>query len=111
MGMNADLEFTVGDRLVPLRFQLLDADGKAIDLTGAVVTLKMVRDLDGTVKIPGGLCTVEEPLTAGRGYYVWAGPDVDTAGLFWVYIVRTKEGVSATLPVGREFSVLFEEAL
>jgi hypothetical protein len=111
MGMNADLEFTVGDRLVPLRFQLRDADGSAIDLTGATVTLKMVRDLDGVVKIPAGLCTIEDPPTAGQGFYQWSAPDVDTPGLFWVYIRRLKEGLSATLPVGREFSVLFEEAL
>jgi hypothetical protein len=111
MASSADLEFSVGDRLVPLRFRLVNADGTPIDLTGATVTLKMVRDLDGVVKVTAGPCTIEDPPTAGQGFYQWAAPDVDTAGLFWVYIRRLKEGLSATLPVGREFSVLFEEAL
>jgi hypothetical protein len=70
----------VGDLGPPLRAQLLDADGAAIDLTGLAVTAiqcKITRP-DGTVA-SADVTAIETALT-GKVRYNYVAADVATAG-------------------------------
>lgn len=90
--------FTVGDRLVGLAAQLVDAAETPIDITAQTVTFRMVKASDGTVKVNGAAAVVTEAAT-GKVRYDWAAADVNTAGVYYGYFIRTSGGVTATHPV------------
>ncbi|MBX9790183.1 MAG: phage baseplate upper protein [Pirellulales bacterium] len=101
-------QLTVGDRLVPLRKQLVDRDGNPVDLTGSTVAFRMVNAA-GTVKINNAAAVIESAAT-GEVRYDWAAGDVDTAGEFWGWFIRTQGGKTEHYPSGASFAVLIHPA-
>jgi hypothetical protein len=75
-------------------------DGTAMDLTGATITSKMILtgyvggEIDaniGTVKVCAGTWTIDD-VSAGLAHYQYASTDVDTPGVWDIYITITIAG-------------------
>lgn len=73
-------------------FQTLDENGKTIayDLTGTSISTIAV-DADGTIKTWNGTWTTDDAVN-GRAHYNYQSVDVDTAGIWKVYTILTKNG-------------------
>ena len=69
-----------GDTSPEFQVTLKDADGDAVDLTGATVVFNM-NDEDGNQVVDRGACTL---VTAASGIvkYSWQAADTDEAGYF-----------------------------
>jgi BppU N-terminal domain len=65
-------------------------DGVPVDLTGAVVTLKVYSFSTNTLKF-SGTCTVDS-VTGGLCHYVTQATDFDTVGDYYSWLVVTKTG-------------------
>jgi hypothetical protein len=96
-GMPAD-SFTIkqGDTQPPLIRDLKNADGSAIDLTGATVVFTMKRR--STVKINEQACSILSPESDGSVQYDWQTADTDTAGVY-------QSEFECTLPGGEIITV------
>lgn len=75
--MSADFYIVEGDTKPDLVKQLLDADGEAIDVTGATVRFSMSRN--GTVVVDNASCTVDVA-GEGRVRYEWETADTASPG-------------------------------
>lgn len=71
-----------GDTGPAFRATLRDANGDAVNLSGATALFYM-RDIKGqrTIKVSAGAMTIIDA-PGGRVEYPWAAGDTDTAGLF-----------------------------
>jgi hypothetical protein len=78
--MAVDFYIKKDDQLPEIRATLLDADGNAVNLTGASVKFIMADKATGTVKVDAA-GVVETP-ASGIVHYAWAEADTDTAGTF-----------------------------
>lgn len=78
--MPADFHIKVGDTTPAITSSLLDADGNAVNLTGATVKFIMRRKGASTAKV-NAAATVVTPL-AGTVSYTWITADTDTAGKY-----------------------------
>jgi len=96
--------FVKGDRLVALYATLQDGAGTAIDLTGQTVVFYMKNVTDGTVKVNGSAATIEDELS-GQVSYSWAAADIDTAGKYWGWFVRSTAGLVGTHPIGEQLMI------
>ena len=63
-------DIKTGDDTPALAWQLYYPDGTKPDLTGATITLKLVRASDGTVVVSAGAMTAVAPATNGIAQYV-----------------------------------------
>jgi hypothetical protein len=90
-----------GDALPSLRVTLQDADGNAVDLTGAAVVFTMVPE-----QAPPGAepiidrrpCVIDDDATSGRVRYDWLPADTTTAGVFWGEFTATWEAGQESFP-------------
>jgi len=74
-------ELIRNDKLFDLEFQILDADGTAVDLTGySTIRFKMMIAGGDVLKI-NGVCSVTNAIE-GRCKYTIQDGDLDTAGDF-----------------------------
>lgn len=80
-----------GDLLPKLRATLLDADGTAIDISGASATFSMKNASTGALKINAAVATVADAVN-GVVEYPWAGTDTDTVGTYYGEFVLTFPG-------------------
>ena len=71
----------VGDDTPALAWQLYYPDGTKPDLTGATVTLKLVRVSDGAVVTAAGAMTAVAPATNGVAQYVFPLNGYPVSGL------------------------------
>lgn len=82
----------VGDTEVPFApvFAHL-SDGSPVNIVGATFAMKMVNDL-GTVKTCDPTKWTIDNGTQGQAHYQWQAGDVDTAGMWTLYITITIGG-------------------
>lgn len=81
--------FFVGNRN-PAITQTITINGVAVDLTGSTVTFRMRPMGSSTLKVNAAAQIVNA--SAGQVQYVWAAPDVDTAGVYLCWWVVTSGG-------------------
>ena len=97
-------EFSVGDRLTSLYADLYRPDGAPVVLEAAdTVTFRMILVSDGTVKVNNQAATVvtvgsATTKTPAQVRYDWAAADVDTAGTYAAWFIRTSGGVTEHYP-------------
>ena len=93
-------DIKTGDDTPALRFSLKNADGTTPDMTGASVTMKLVRASDGVVVAASGAMTVVAPAaTSGLVQYALPVSGYATAGLHYGEItVVYSGGRRATYP-------------
>lgn len=94
----ADVFMKQGDLQPDLTFAFTDADGEAIDLTGATVELWMTPIHGTAAKIAGAACDIDSPATAGTGGYQWQAGDTDTPGGFLAEFRATWSGSPGSFP-------------
>jgi hypothetical protein len=110
--------FHVGDRLISVLADLYNPDGSPVVLGVAeTVTFRMVLISDGSVKVNNAAATV---VTAGslatrtpaQVRYDWAVGDVDTAGEYSAWFIRTSAGSTEHFPIqdhsDPQFKIIFE---
>lgn len=95
--MSSHFPITMGDTLPVLTSSLMDADGAAIDLTGATVTFRMRAMESATLKV-NAAATVDAPATAGKVRYAWQVADTDTPGGFFAEWRITYAAGQLTVP-------------
>lgn len=88
------------DRRPYLQIAFVDANGDAVNLTGALAVRFHMKPVDSaTLKIDGGSATVTDA-TNGLAEYRWTVGDTDTAGLFHgEFEIEWTSGVYETHPV------------
>jgi hypothetical protein len=110
--------FHVGDRLVSLLADLYEADGRTPIVLGAAETVafRMVLISDGTVKVNNSAAAVVSrgdalTLTPAQVRYDWAAADVDTAGEYAAWFIRTSAGQTEHFPIqdhaDPQFTIIF----
>src|SRR5690349_19205740 len=77
----------VGDLLMPFTPQFVRKDGTPVNLTGATFSLKMQSEA-GVIKTCTGPWTIDDPLL-GKAHYQWQATDVDTAGVWQLFVTIT----------------------
>lgn len=109
--------FHVGDRLTSLLADLYEPDQSPVVLGAAdTVAFRMVLISDGSVKVNNSAATVVDVGSATAGApaqvrYDWAGADVDTAGEYAGWFIRTAAGSTGHFPVQSygdpQFKIIF----
>lgn len=108
--------FHVGDRLVSLLADLYEPDNSPVVLGVAeTVVFRMVRISDASVKVNNSAATV---VTVGstsipaQVRYDWAAADVDTAGEYAGWFIRTSAGQTEHFPIqdhgDPQFKIVFK---
>lgn len=91
-------DLKTGDDTPALAFQLYYPDSTVPDLTGATITMKLVRVADGTVVTAAGAMTAIAPVaTSGRVQYVFPLNGYPVAGAY-------HGEINVTLASGRHVS-------
>lgn len=100
----ATIEITKGDRLRGPSATLRDADTKAaIDLTGDTVAFRMVdKSNTATVVVNSAAANLDDAAN-GQVSYDFLAADVDTAGTFAAWWIRTSGGKTEHFPSGDDF--------
>lgn len=104
------IQLKKNDRLPLARAELTDANGAALDLTGATVTFKMRRWGTETLKIASASATVIDA-PGGVVQYSWAAGDTDTPGTYDGEFVVTYGGLPMTVPGGNTVLVVIDAGL
>ena len=79
--------------------KVLDADGNAINLTGASIVATMVNEDTKVAKFTNQACTLNADPTTGKFYYAWGANDTDTVGKFDIeFQVTPASGGKFTVP-------------
>jgi hypothetical protein len=114
--MNITREFTVGDRLTSLSAKLYRPSGEPVVLgAGETVAFRMISAA-GTIKVNDQAATIVTRGTALTGApaevrYDWAAADVDTAGEYVGWFIRTDGGLTEHFPPQNpddpEFTIIF----
>ena len=97
-------EFTLGDTLVSLSAKLWRNHDEAVVLGAAeTVTFRMVNTSTGAVKIAGEAAAIVSrgataTNTPAEVRYDWAAADVDTAGEYAGWFIRTSGGETEHFP-------------
>lgn len=96
--MSYDIKAT--DDTPALQFRIANADGSIPDLTGATITMKLVRRADGVAVVTGGAMTAVAPAaTSGLVQYAFPLNGFATAGVHDGEIsVTFSNGRHATYP-------------
>tara|TARA_B100000963_G_scaffold137118_2_gene119339 strand:- start:3730 stop:4053 length:324 start_codon:yes stop_codon:yes gene_type:complete len=100
------MAFTIkkGDTAPFLTATLKDANGTAVDLTGATVVFNMA-DLDDNLVVTNGSCTIVDEDT-GRIRYNWVTTDTANDGVFrGEFTVTFASGVIETFPNSTYFRI------
>lgn len=97
-------EFTVGDRLVSLYANLFEPSGTPIVLGAAeTVAFRMIDSTSAAVKVDNQAATivtrgVAATNTPAQVRYDWGAGDVDTAGTYAAWFIRTSAGSTEHFP-------------
>jgi hypothetical protein len=70
------------------------ADGTAVNLTGAAISMKMQNTNTGVVQVCSGGWAIDNA-TGGLAHYQWQTGDVSTVGIWTLYITITIGGLPA----------------
>lgn len=110
--------FHVGDRLVSLLADLYDPSGSPVVLGAAeTVAFRMIDTTSAAVKVNNSAATVVSRGSATTGApaqvrYDWAAADVDTAGEYAAWFIRTSAGSTEHFPIqdhsDPEFKIIFK---
>lgn len=98
-----DFSIRQNDRLPDLTATLKDADGAAVDLTGATVRFHMRRSGETTPKVAAAAELVVA--ASGTVKYQWATGDTDTVGRYEGEFEATWSGKKETFPNDRYLSI------
>jgi hypothetical protein len=90
----------VGDIGTPLSAAFTYKNGNAVDLTNITLSMKMVSE-GGSVKTCSGTWTISDAV-GGLAHYQWQTADVNTIGIWQVYITLT----NSTGPFHADFKTL-----
>jgi len=95
-----------GDTLTPLTVQVVGPGGAPITLTGLTITMKMEFLNDpNNVKEGSGSWVIDDAVN-GKAHYNWAPADVDTIGI-WVLFVKVTDGGGKFVHLDtKEFQIL-----
>lgn len=111
-------EFTVGDRLTSLLADLYASNGQPVVLGVAdTVAFRMITTA-GVVKVNDQAAAIVTRGVAGttpaQVRYDWAAADVDTAGTYCGWMIRTAGGLTEHFPTqdydDPEFKIVFKAA-
>lgn len=98
------IEITKGDRLRSFAATLRDAETKAaIDLTGDDVAFRMVELADASVVVVDSVAATLDVAASGQVSYPPTAGDVDTAGTFAAWWIRTSGGKTEHFPSGGDY--------
>ena len=98
------IEITKGDRLRSFAATLRDAETKAaINLTGDSVTFRMVELSDYSVVVINNVAATLDVAASGQVSYPPAANDVDAAGTFAAWWIRTSGGKTEHFPSGGDY--------
>lgn len=111
--------FTVGDRLISLLADLYEPSGDIVVLGAAeTVAFRMINAATGAVKVNNAAATVVTRGSAATNMpaqvrYDWAAADVDTAGSFCAWFIRSSGGQTEHFPSKQdhddpEFLIIFK---
>ena len=111
-------EYTVGDRLISLTANLYKPSGDPLVLAATdTVAFRMILISDGSVKVANQAATVVSvgsaaTKTPAQVRYDWAAADVDTAGEYAGWFIRTSlAGTTEHFPshdhADAEFKIVF----
>lgn len=105
----ADFSLKKNDLFPHLAATLENADGTAIDITGASVLFRMRKRGETTNKISAAASVVTAD--AGEVEYAWTDGDTDTAGSYEAEWVITFPGGQQIVPNGRMLVIEILESL
>jgi hypothetical protein len=97
-------EFTLGDRLTSLLAKLYSPGGSPVVLGVAeTVAFRMILTSSGAVKVADAACTIVSrgstaTNTPAQVRYDWAAADVNTAGEYTAWFIRTSAGETEHFP-------------
>jgi hypothetical protein len=80
----------VGDTGAPFISHFSHQDGSLVNLTGSTISMKM-EDSGGNIKICLGTWTIDDAIN-GLAHYSYASTDVDTPGVWTLFITITTGG-------------------
>ena len=113
-------EFVVGDRDTSLLADLYRPGGSPVVMGVAeTAAFRMVLTSTGAVKVNNEACTIVSrgstaTNTPAQVRYDWAAADVDTAGEYTGYVVKTSGGVTGHFPIqdydDPRFQIVFRSA-
>ncbi len=97
----ATFEIAIGDRLPYMRVQFRNANGSAVNLTGATVVFVATNERTGRIITGPAVVVVEPPSideTDGIVEYQWDDGDTDVGGMYVAKFVADFAGLQMTFP-------------
>lgn len=100
------------DRQPTMTATLKDADGNAVDLTGATVLFKLRLVGSTTLKVSAtAVVDPDQVNNKGKVSYAWAAVDTDAAGIYEAEFQATISGLIQTFPNSQHLVVNIVEDL
>lgn len=97
--------FTIGDRLRSPQAQLLNPDSTPVDLTDNTIAFRLVRQKDGFVKVNDSAATIVGTPALGIVQYNWQSSDIDEAGNYFAWFIRTYNFTTEHFPAGHGYVI------
>lgn len=98
------VSITKNDTLRGVAATLLDAsDNTAVDLTSSTVAFRMVQISDSSVVVVNSEAANIDDAAAGEVSFDWDAADVDAAGRFAAWFIRTEAGKTERYPSGKAY--------
>lgn len=88
-----------------VRAQLKTPAGEEVDVTGNSLAFRMVHTITGTIKVNNAAASATSA-TEGLVQYDWTSADVDTAGEYWAWFIRTSGAATEHFPAGKLFKIV-----
>lgn len=98
----AKVKITKGDTLRGPCATLKDSSDAAVDLTDSTVAFRMVLIADSSVKINSSAANIDSA-AAGQVSYDFVAADVNAAGEYAAWWIRTEGGKTERFPSGNEY--------
>lgn len=107
MSMSQPFSIKKGSTLPKITGTFTDADGEALDLSGATVVFRMKNIDTGELKVNDGGALIDDA-TGGKVSYKFLTTDTDTVGRYYCEWEITQSGDVEVLPT-RSYEVVYVE--